>query len=334
MVEITSRQVNDFLLHPPKNLSVAIFFGPDHGLISQRAKKLASQLGNEQEIVRLHNDELVQNIELLIDGVTSLSMFAEQQVYHLVNMDKALHSSISNLLTLSPGHHPVIIEAPGKTKTDKSIKLALSEPQYFVIGCYQETSRQSLQHITSALKQKGHKFAQGCEDNLAELLGEDHLLTVSALNSLDLYLGPEPQEITPDMIAAALGQRQSIASNFILESMTLGRRKLIQQMHLAQNQNLTIPAILYHLERDLEISQKIQFLTTKGLKGKSLFAQMKPRIHFSRETFYLKASNIFGGQRGRDLLKTLYLHEELHRRDDKVSWSRLERILLRFTPGA
>jgi len=332
MPEIAPRDVKQFLAKPAHDGRVYVFFGPDSGLVSDRAQKLAQLLaGNNGEVIRFHEAELDETGGNLTDSLQAMSMFSERQVYLLPDMGKRLDGVIQSILQLPEGHHPAIMEAAGKGKGDKIIKDLLKTKDVYLIACYRESAKDVAQAIDEHLRQKGHKIDQDAFTHLTDILGEDHLLTISALESLELYLGPTPTILTIEMVGEALGVRQSLDPSAIFDAMMSGRARLVAQMAIAQEQDMHPAVIMGALERDIQTIGNMHALMDQGLSGKALFGKLFPKVHFSREHGLSRAARLLGPTKLQEFRLSLLKHEHLQRRDDPMAWGRLERILLRFS---
>jgi len=332
MPEIAPRDAKTFLANPDMKGRIYIFFGPDSGLVSDRAQKLAQKLAGETgEVVRFHEAELDATASNLLDGLQAMSMFADRQVYHLPDMGRRLDGVLQAILQLADGHHPIVVEAAGKGKGDKIIKDLLKSDGVYLMACYRESARDIAQAIDEHLRQKGHKIDQDAFTHLTDILGEDHLLTISALESLELYLGPSPTHVTTDMVVEALGVRQSLDPSAIFDAMMSGRAKLVAQMTIARQQDLHPAVIMSTIERDIQTISNMHGLMDQGFSGKALFGKLFPKVHFSRQDSLMRAARLLGPTKLREFRISLLESEHLQRRDDPMAWGRLERLLLRFS---
>lgn len=117
------------LIKSPANYDAYLIFGPDSGLVSERAKFLSQNLsekakrqGAETEQITLLNDDLSANPERLSIDLKTISMFGERKVLRVTAGTALSVNNLESLLKETPFEADLIIEAGDLKKQQNSEK--------------------------------------------------------------------------------------------------------------------------------------------------------------------------------------------------------------------
>lgn len=214
-MEIKGRSVAPFLAKPPAGLRLALFFGPDQGLVRERADALAKtvvpDLADTFRVAELTAGQIKSDPQRLGDETAAIAMLGGRRVVRVRDADHATSKVLEAFLEDPPGDALVVVEAGdiGKGALTRAVEGAGDEAA--AIACYPDEGEDLRTLIVSTLKADGLGVAADALADLMARLGDDRRMTRSELSKLALYKGTDGArsgQVTRDDVEAALGIEQ------------------------------------------------------------------------------------------------------------------------------
>ena len=124
MVTIAAKDAESFIKKDFSRFSIILLYGPDEGLVSERAEIIAHDITNNDSanILRFDGDGIAADPMRLTDEANSISMFGGIRALRLKAGSKTLIPALETLLAKPPQDAKVIVEA-GDIKTAGAIKI-------------------------------------------------------------------------------------------------------------------------------------------------------------------------------------------------------------------
>lgn len=200
MTAIKARDADAFLKRPPAETVLVLIYGPDQGLVRERANALAASIAPPDDpfnTVSLDEGEVKAEPARLADEAAALSFSGGQRVVRLRAggeggaLAPTVETFISDVASgAMKSNALVIIEAGSLSKSSKLRKAAEGAKVAAAIPCYEDapTDVRALAH--SVLKEAGLAIDDDAAVYLVNALGEDRGITRSEIDKLVLYLGP------------------------------------------------------------------------------------------------------------------------------------------------
>ncbi len=200
-----------FAAKPGAAVRFALFYGPDAGLVSERAARFATAAcGVAATIIRLDSDAIAADPAALADEVFGLSLFAEHKAIRIrVQGNRPIHGAIEPLLPSPPETAWVIVEAGDLKKTAPLRRLFESSRNAAAVACYPDSPTTLDRLISDSLAEHGLTIGPEAKRRLAGYLGADRLITRSELGKLALYASGRG-EIDEDDIRALVGDGAAV----------------------------------------------------------------------------------------------------------------------------
>ena len=188
-------QLAGFLKHPPDSIAVVLLFGPDEGLVHERADALThAVLGGTGDdpfrLALLTGDMLRQDPARLADEAGALSLMGGRRVVRLREAGDAITKNLSYVLEQKPGGGLVVIEAGDLAKSSSLRKLVEAAANAAAIGCYADGPREIAQLIRESMGRDRISITDEAVEYLTGNLGEDRGVTRQELDKLCLFAGP------------------------------------------------------------------------------------------------------------------------------------------------
>jgi DNA polymerase III subunit delta len=288
---VKAGDVERSLAKPPSGLIAALVFGPDAGLVHERAERLArtavADLADPFRVCDLEESALTSDPARLADEAASISMLGGRRVVR-VRGGNALAKIFEAFLDAPKGDALVVVEAGDLAKS--AALRALFEDKdrenVIAIACYPDTQRDLSDIVRSALKDEGLAIsAEALEDSVSRL-GSDRGVTRRELEKLALYARGQ-KSVSLEDVRAVLGDEAEVRVEQVCDAAGEGD---LPRLDLAlerlwssdTNPSQILRAAMGHFQRLLQVKLAHE-------RGESVDAAMKrgwPQIHFSRTTSF------------------------------------------------
>jgi DNA polymerase III subunit delta len=182
-----------FLRRPDPEIGAVLLYGPDAGLVRERATALArsicADLADPFRIADLSGAALAADPARLADEAAQLSLVGGRRVVRVRGGVDGLGRIFSAFLADMPGEALVIVET-AELPAGSALRRAFEgSPRAAAIGCYPDMPRDRAAIIRETLAAYRVTATRDATQYLVDHLGEDRLQTRSELDKLSLYIG-------------------------------------------------------------------------------------------------------------------------------------------------
>ena len=193
MARLASSRIAAFLQRPDPQIRAVLLYGPDDGLVRERAEAVARtvcpDLKDPFRVADLTAAVLAADPARLADEAAQLSLTGGRRVVRVRGAGDPLSKLFAGFLESMPGEALVIAEA-GELPARSALRRAFEAARSAVaIGCYPDSPRELAALIRETLAAHRVAASRDAGQFLIEHLGGDRLLTRSELEKLALYAG-------------------------------------------------------------------------------------------------------------------------------------------------
>lgn len=195
MAEKKAGEVEAFLSRPDTSFPVVLLYGPDAGLVSERAAKVAALSGVDTSdpfsAIVLAADEIEKDIGRLFDEARTVSLFGGRRLIRIrgagTGTFKALAEAIAELGRDPPQDATIIVEG-GDMKKGAAIRAAAEKARAaMALPCYQDEARALDTMIDEELRAANLSIGREARDALRAQLGANRLASRGEVQKLCLY---------------------------------------------------------------------------------------------------------------------------------------------------
>lgn len=199
-MKIATREIDSFLKKPGGAVMAVLVYGPDRGLVSERAdllvKAQAGNLADPFRIAQLSTDTLKKDPARLADEALALSLAGGGRAVRLPDATDALAPVLESFLSdnkdRNSGDIALIVVEAGQLGPRASLrKLFEGAPNAAALACYEDDARTLEPLIRDTLGQAGLTFGRDALTYLSASLGGDRAQSRRELDKLVLYMGDE-----------------------------------------------------------------------------------------------------------------------------------------------
>ena len=256
-MRLSAGQVESFLRRPDPQISAVLLYGPDAGLVRERADALARaicpDLQDPFRIADLTSAILGADPARLADEAAQISLMGGRRVVRVREAGDGLAPLFSRFLGDSIGDALAVVEAgdlPGRA----ALRRVFDEsPRAAAIGCYPDSARDLAAVIRESFAAHRVIASRDAIDFLVQHLGGDRLLTRAELEKLTLYAGgggrielDDVRAVTADSAALSLDDAVLAAAEGDAAALDRALGRVFQEGESAVS---VIRALLRHLQR-------------------------------------------------------------------------------------
>ena len=228
MVGVKAHEVEGTLRRRNPDVWVLLFYGPDAGLVAERARAVAEDAVDDPtdpfQLVRIDGDALAADPVRLMDEVGTIGLFGGRRAIWIRPTTRNLAPALDLLLKAAPLRDAlVVIEAPDLNRSSPLRTLCERSPRALALPCYADRDRDLGDLIDITLREAGLSINREARAFLLASLGGDRMATRAELAKLVLYAHGQ-REVTPDDIEAAISDVSGLALDSVVDAAFSGQR--------------------------------------------------------------------------------------------------------------
>lgn len=283
---ISARDADRFTAQPPKQLRVALVFGPDAGLVQERAEKLLKSvtpdLTDAFNVADLSESVLLADPARLADEAAAISMMGGRRVVRVRGASNDLAELFEQFLDDPPGDALVVVEAGDLAKGASLRKLFEGDEAAAAIACYADTVRNLEDVVRDALRAEGLAIAPDALADAVSRLGSDRGVTRRELEKLALYAKGQ-KSVSLEDVRAVMGDEAEARAEEACDAAGSGdfaRLDLaLERLWVADMSAVAVArSAMGHFQRLLLVAEN----TARGENLDTALKRLRPPIHFLR----------------------------------------------------
>ncbi len=269
-----------------------LLYGPDAGLVRERAEMLARSvcpdLRDPFRVADLQAATLASDPARLADEAAQISLMAGRRVVRVRDAGDAHATAFARFLADPPGDALVVVEAgdlPGRSSLRRAFDDA---PAGVSIGCYPDSARDLAAVIRETCDAHRIRLARDALDFLVGHLGGDRLLTRAEIEKLTLYAGDDGR-IELDDARAVVADTAALSLDDALLAAAEGDaaaldRALARVFQEGESPVTVIRALLRHFQRLHVLSIRV----AGGSSVDEAIRSARPPIFFKDQDSWLR----------------------------------------------
>ncbi|MDO9426857.1 MAG: DNA polymerase III subunit delta [Methylobacterium sp.] len=211
---------------PDPRIAVLLLYGPDTGLVFERAKRLAeafvSDPGDPFAMVKIDGDTLAQDAGRLVDEAGTVGLFGGNRTIWVRAGSRNYAPAVEAALKAEITQARIVVEAGDLAKTAPLRTLCEKSPKALAIPCYPDDERALGDLIERTLQEQGLRIAREARDVLATSLGGDRGASLSEIEKLALYARGQ-DTVSLDDVEAVVSDVAASVLNTLIDAAFSGR---------------------------------------------------------------------------------------------------------------
>jgi DNA polymerase-3 subunit delta len=287
---VKSQDAERFAAKPPTTLKAALVFGPDQGLVHERAEKIArtvvDDLKDPFRVVDFEESVLNADGARLFDEAAAISMMGGRRVIRIRSGGNALAKLFESFLDEPVGDALIVIEGGDLAKNSTLRKVFEESDDAAAVQCYGDSEQSLSGVVRDALKAQGLSISAEALDDAVSRLGSDRGVTRREIEKLALYAHGH-KSVSLEDVRATLGDESEVRVEEVLDATGEGdlkRLDLALERIWADDINAiaVVRSALGHFQKLLSAKAA----TDRGESIDGAMRKMWPPIHFSRTSSF------------------------------------------------
>ena len=287
MTALKTSEIESFVARPDPARAIVLVFGPDAGLVSERADAIirasVDDAADPFALVRLDGDTLASDPARLIDEATTMPLFGGRRAIRVRAGSRNIVPAIEGLLTTALRDCRVVVEA-GDLKKGAALRNAFERSKVAVaIPCYADGDRDVARLIDEELRAENLAISPDARAALVPLLGGDRRASRAEIRKLALYArGQERIEI--DDVMAVVADASALALDSLVDAAFAGRLADVEkEFTKASIADTAASTIIGAALRQIERLHALRLEIEAGTSASAVVERVQPPIHFRRK---------------------------------------------------
>jgi DNA polymerase-3 subunit delta len=284
---LRGKEVDAFLARPDAGRPIILLYGPDAGLVRERADALIASAVDDPadpfSLVRMEGDELAAEPSRLVEEAMTVPLFGGRRAIRVRAGSKNFSSGVDTLSEMSVRDCRIVIEA-GELRPESPLRKACERAKTaVVIGCYPDGERDIARLIDDEMRAAGLRIAPDARASLAALLGGDRQASRGELRKLALYAHGSG-EVTLDDVMAVVTDASDLKLDPIVDGAFAGNAAIVEtEFNKAMTAGTYPGVIISAAQRQAALLHKASLAVEDGASASGVVESGFPRLHFSRK---------------------------------------------------
>ncbi|QEL24574.1 DNA polymerase III subunit delta [Bosea sp. F3-2] len=226
MVAIKAHEAERTLARLDPAWRLILIYGPDAGLVSERAGTLARTSVDDPndafQLIRMDGDAIAADPLKLADEANTIGLFGGRRAIRVSPTSKPLLAAVEPLLA-APSQDAIVIVEAGDLQRTNPLRTACEKAKTaLAVPCYGDAARDLGSIIDEMVRAAGKSIDRTSREHLAGLLGGDRQTSRREIEKLLLYVGAEPA-IRDEHIDAIVGDTAQREQAMLVDAVFAGK---------------------------------------------------------------------------------------------------------------
>lgn len=301
MVALKTSDIEAFVARPDPSRSIVLVFGPDAGLVSERADAIIRASVDDPAdpfaLVRLDGDTLASDPARLVDEATTIPLFGGRRAIRVRAGSRNIVPAIEGILGAPLRDCRVVIEA-GDLKRGAALRTVCERAKNAAaIACYADGDRDIGRIIDEEMRAADLAIAPDARAALMPLLGGDRRASRAELRKLALYANGQVR-VEIDDVTAVVADASALALDSLVDAAFAGKLADVEKEFAKATVAGTNPtAIVGAALRQIERLHAWRLTIESGASVTATIEQVQPPIHFRRKSLIEAALKAWTSER-------------------------------------
>ena len=283
-MKIAPTQINAFLQKPDPAVRVVLIYGPDAGLVRERAetyaRKLVPDINDPFRTASLTGAAITEDSARLHDEMAAQALGGGSRLVRIQTASENMAAALASLLNDPPSADSVLlIEGGDLDKRSKLRGLCENDSRAAAIACYVEEGATRQRAISDILQSEGLQADRDALALLSDSLPSDRMAIRSELEKLALYIGTKGKTVTLEDVEAIVQDAGSAELDDLIFAVGSGDTRRVTSLldRLLEEQTSAV-AILRSAERHFLRLQIARYHMDNGASAGEAVKKLQPPV--------------------------------------------------------
>lgn len=226
MVALKAGEIDRFVANPSPNAPVVLVYGPDTGLVSERAQVIVKAASKDNDdpfsLMKLDASDVTSDPQRLIDEYLTVPLFGGKRIIWVRGVGGTnIAPAVEPVLKLGTSDALIVIDAGDLKKTSPIRKLIEKDRHSVAIPCYADATRDLERLIDEETRLASLTISREARSALQTLLGADRMASRGEVRKLCLYAHGKGR-IEAEDVEAVVGDASAFALDTLIDAAATG----------------------------------------------------------------------------------------------------------------
>ncbi len=302
-MKIPANRIEAFIAKECNALAGVLLYGPDAGLIAERAedisKHIVTDIADPFRVVDIAPETLKEEPALLRDEIAAFTFGGGRKLIRIRGAGAGNSEAFEALGELGDAQISasfVLVTAGELAPSSTLRKLFETLPRVAAVPCYVDDAYSLRPIAGKALKDYRLTAEEGVIETIIDYCQGDRMIVRSALEKLSLYMGKETH-VTVAHVSACIGETTESSLEDLCYAVADGNRKEVERHYrksLLQGGNPigALRTLTYYFLRLFTLSGAKQ----QGSSYEAAIANLRPPVFFKQKPLLLRHAERWGGE--------------------------------------
>jgi DNA polymerase III subunit delta len=301
MVALKGAEVERFITRPDPARPIVLVFGPDAGLVRERAEALVLASVDDPkdpfQLARLEGDDLASEPTRLVEEANTIPLFGGRRAVWVRAGGRNFAPAVEALLATPSPDCRVVIEA-GDLKRSAPLRAVCERAKNAAaLPCYTDDEKSLVRLIDDEMRAAGLSISPEARAALVPLLGGDRLASRHEVHKLALFARGKAR-VELDDVMAVVADASTIALDALIDAAFAGRTgELEVQFGKARTAGTAPGTMLSAALRQVAQLHRAMLSVEDGASPSDAAGGIQPFLHFSRRAAVEAALKIWTSAR-------------------------------------
>jgi DNA polymerase-3 subunit delta len=287
MVALKAADIDKFLARPDAARPIVLVFGPDAGLVHERAEALIRVSIDDPkdpfQLARLDGDDLASEPTRLVEEANTIPLFGGRRAAWVKAGSRNFAPAVEMLIAVASPDCRVVIEAGDLRRSAPLRALCERAKNAVALPCYADSERDLVRLIDSEMREAGLTISAEARAALVPLLGGDRLASRHEIGKLALFVRGQT-EVGIEDVMAVVADASTVALDGLIDVAFAGRTgELEVQFGKARTAGTSPGTIVSAALRQVAQLHKARLAIESGAAISDAAGGIQPFVHFSRK---------------------------------------------------
>lgn len=335
MVAVKHHTADGFLKSIDPRIAAVLFFGPDAGLVLERAQQLAKQVarqtGEPGEIMGFTDADLEDDSGRLASELLTMPMFGGRKIIRAQAGRRINAATLKPLIEGGGFHGFLIVEAQNLKPDDSLRKLFEASPTTAAVACFADSEEDLAALVTRVLGSHGLKIEANARAHLVSKLGADRGVSRGEIDKLALYAFSKQGAVDVDDVDAIVGDASDLQLDRIPQAAAAGdAARAVIDTDRAVAAGEGAQAVLLATQRYFLRLHRLRAGIDQGRSAEDSIRLLRPPVHFKVQAALAAQARAWSGPRLATALSDISSAVKASRQTGALDDTLTERLLLRL----
>jgi DNA polymerase-3 subunit delta len=286
MVALNRAATDAYLAAPNAAQPIALVFGPDAGLVSERVQAILRASVDDPkdpfQLVRLEGDELANDPARLIDEAGTIPLFGGKRAIWVKAGGRDFVRALEALIATTMVDCRVVIEASDLRRGAALRAICERARNVAAIACYADGERELGRLVDEEMNAAGLTIAPEARAALVSLLGGDRRASLSEVRKLALYARGTPR-VELDDVLAVVADASALALDGVIDAAFAGRPAEVEkEFSRARSSGIAPGRIVTAALNQLSQLHRARLAVESGTPVPEAVERITPKAQFRR----------------------------------------------------